>query len=330
VRVPPEREWLAKDTIPDLERCWQFIERAVKGKLPRRVFVAADWRKPATWTRAGEDTLFIGMDDPGAVSNPRGFFLHQVAREMARLALLELSRGGAGREQSLFLLEGMIEIYAHEFRGSSRGLEAAWVLSHLMDQTGNLGLSRSSPWSEFSRGRRDLCVTSPGVTFLLTCRQLYGREKLLKLFEGLRNQGLAEACQSAFGAPAASLEQAWLQKVRDYDPTPDVTVTAEADAPALRQAVVDPPASPAGATVQMRLSIDDPSGDLLPCGIFVSDLRSGKVRQARAVEDAGGKYLLAEIPIEADAAPGKYGLRVTAVDAAGNVRTWSREYTLVR
>jgi hypothetical protein len=288
----------------------------------------ADWRRPVSWTRAGEDTLFIGMDDPGAVSNPRGFFLHHVAREMARLALLELSRGGAGREQSLFLLEGMIEIYAHEFRGSSRGLEAAWVLSHLLDQMGNLGLRRLSPWSGFSQGRRDLCATSPGVTFLLTCRQLYGRGKLLKLFEELRNGGPAEAFQSAFKVPAASLEQAWLQKVRDYDPTPDVTVTTEADAPVLKQAVVDPPTSRAGATVQMRLSIDDASGDLLPCGVFVSDLRSGKVRQARPVEEASGGYLLAEIPIDADAVPGRYGLRVTAVDGAGNVRNWSSEYAV--
>jgi hypothetical protein len=292
--------------------------------------VVADWRRPVSWTRAGEDTLFIGMDDPGAVSNPRGFLLYHAAREMARLALLELSRGGAGREQTLFLLEGMIEIYAHEFRGSSRGLEAAWVLSHLFDQTGTLGLSRLAPWSEFSRGRRDLCATGPGVTFLLTCRQLCGREKLLKLFEGLRNEGLTQACQSAFNMPAASLEQAWLEKVRDYNATSDVTVTAEAEAPALRQAVVDPPTSRAGETVQMRLSVYDPSGDLLPCGIFASDLRSMKVRQVRAGGEAGGEYLLAEVPIDADAAPGKYVVRITAVDGAGNVRNWSREYTLVR
>ena len=192
VRMAREREWIGRDAVPDLERCWQFIERAIAGKLPRRVFVAADWRRPLAWTRAGEDTVFIGMDDPAAVADPRGYLLFHAAREMARMALSKLSGGGAAREENAFLVEGMIEIHAHEFRGSARWIEAAWTLSHLLERTEGLGLSRMYRWQEYSAGRRDPCVTGPAVTFLLVCRQRHGREKLLRLFEALRKATPAE------------------------------------------------------------------------------------------------------------------------------------------
>ena len=100
MRVPLEREWFGRDIIPDLERCWQFIDRAIEGKLPRRVLVVGDWSQPASWTHVQDATIFIGVDDPWAAYNLKDFLLHRAAREMARMALLELSRGGAGRADS--------------------------------------------------------------------------------------------------------------------------------------------------------------------------------------------------------------------------------------
>lgn len=327
VRIPREREWIGRDTVPDLERCWQFIERAIAGRLPRRVFVAADWRRPLAWTRAGEDTVFIGMDDPAAVSDPRGYLLFHAAREMARMALSKLSGGGVAREENAFLVEGMIEIYAHEFRGSARGIEAAWILSHLLERTEGLGLNRMYRWQEYSAGRRDPCVTGPAVTFLLVCRQLHGREKLLRLFEALRKATPAEAFRQVLQSTAAALEQAWLEEVRRHDAARELLAGAGADAPVLRRAAADPERVRAGETARVQVSVTRGRAELLPCGLFVTDLPSGRVFRARPA-GAEGEYW-AEIPIAAGSVAGRRDLRITAVDAAGNVRHWSGSYEVV-
>lgn len=327
VRIAREREWIGRDTVPDLERCWQFIERAIAGKLPHRVFVAPDWRRPLAWTRAVEDTVFIGMDDPAAVADPRGYLLFHAAREMARMALSKLSGSGAAREENAFLVEGMIEIYAHEFRGSARGIEAAWTLSHLLERTEGLGLNRMYRWQEYSAGRRDPCVTGPAVTFLLVCRQRHGREKLLRLFEALRRATPAEAFRQVLQTTAVELEQAWLEEVRRHDAGRELLAGAGADAPALRRAAADPERARAGETVRVQVSVTRGRAPLLPCGLFVTDLQSDRVFRARPA-GAEGDYL-AEIPVAAGSAPGHRTLRITAVDAAGNVRHWSGGYEIV-
>lgn len=46
ISIPPERAWLGRDVIMDLERCWRFVNPATGGSLP-----AASWSK---WTGVGQ------------------------------------------------------------------------------------------------------------------------------------------------------------------------------------------------------------------------------------------------------------------------------------
>ena len=330
MRVPSEREWIGRDVIPDLERCWQFIDRAIKGKLPRRVLVVGDWSQPASWTHVQDVTVFIGVDDPAAASSLRDFLLHSAAREMARMALLELSGGGAGREDSRNLLDGMCEIYAYEFRGSARGLGSAWTLTHLMERASDLGLARLLSRDEALGAYGGICAAAPGMTFLLACRQMYGRESLVKLFDALRKEAALAALSRAFRATPAQLESDWLQRVRDYDSTRDVTVTTDTDAPVLKQMTLTPAAARPGSTIRVRLELDDASANLQACGVFVEDSTANRVIPARKGTGAEEGSFVADLPVDADAAPGKRAVRVTAVDGAGNVRNWSGEYSVDR
>lgn len=328
IRVPVEREWIGRDIIPDLERCWQFIDRAIAGKLPRRVLVVGDWSRPASWTHLQEATVFIGVDEPAAASSLRDFLLHCAAREMARMALLELSGGEAGRGGSRALLDGMCEIYAYEFRGSARGLGSAWTLTHLMDRAAELGLARLVSSEREPGASAGICATAPGMTFLLACRQMYGRESLIKLFDAMRKEATLAALSRAFRSTPAQLESGWLQRVREYDSTPDVTVTIDADAPLLKQMTLTPAAARPGSTVRVRLEVEDASSNLQACGIFVEDSTANRVVQVREGSGAEQGSFVADLPVEAGAAPGKRAVRVTAVDLAGNVRNWSGEYSV--
>jgi hypothetical protein len=130
VQMPAERELLGRQLIGDLERCYAYMNRSIGGALPRRVAVTLDWPRAETGCNRRAGHISVGMGRPEA-SGDREFLFHAIAREMARLGLLNLSEGAA-REDTEFLFEGMIEILVHEFDHSSRSLESAWAISKLL------------------------------------------------------------------------------------------------------------------------------------------------------------------------------------------------------
>ncbi len=165
LRIPVEREWLGRDSIMDLERCWRFMNGATGERLPRKILVVIAWDKQSSFADPDLATISIGMNDPAAPPNLRRFLIHSAAREMARMGLLELARGIADREGSEFLFEGMSEILAREYDHSARSLESAWVVAHFLDRMKLLGLKAQSRWSEFSGGRQDplaILLLQPG------------------------------------------------------------------------------------------------------------------------------------------------------------------------
>lgn len=329
VRVPIERQWLGRDTIADLERCWRFMNAATGESLPRRILVVIDWNSTATTTNYQESSVSVGMSQSAAAADMKNYLLHRAAAEMARLGLYELSRGAAVREDSEFLVEGMAETLVHEYERSSRSLSSAWVICHLLDRMKLLGLSVQTSWTTFSGGRRDLRAASPGITFLATCRELHGREKVLKLFESLRKGNLQQSLAAAFKTDATVLEEEWLKRVRNYRTGDDVTVTSEDDAPQLLKAVTEPAAGKVGTSLQLRLFVKDGTNDLYPQGVFLQDEASGQVLQAQLASEKGVKYISVALPLEAGRQPGQYNYHVTAVDESGNVRNWRGNYTVI-
>src|SRR5688572_28395474 len=97
-RIPAEREWLGRGASGDLERCWRYIDGVTKEKLPRRIVVEVAWQRLENTINASEGIISIGMGHPPARSRPKAYLLHSAAREMTRLALADLSRGAALRE----------------------------------------------------------------------------------------------------------------------------------------------------------------------------------------------------------------------------------------
>ncbi len=329
LRVPFEREWLGSDSIMDLERIWRFMNSATGGDLPRRVLVIIDWEGTETRTSFEDGSISVGMGLPAAASDNKAFLLHSSAREMARLGLYLLSRGAADREENRFLMEGMAEILVHEYDRNIRSLGGAWIISQLLDRMNLLGVAQQSAWTTFSGGRHDLRASSPGITFLMTCRELRSRERLLKLFEALRKGTLRESLAAAMRITTPEVEEEWLRRVRNYR-SEDVTVTSEADAPRLMQAVPVPEAVKAGASLQVRLFIKDAANDLAASGVFLQDEASGRVLQAQPASERSVSYLAVSIPIEEVRQGGAYGYRVTAVDESGNVRNWKGSYQVAR
>jgi hypothetical protein len=322
MKIPVERQWLGRETMADLERCWSYVNGALDGKMPRRVLVTVLWESHEGSTDYGESSISIGMAHPAASADMKSFVLHRAAVGMARLGLAELSKKGTLREESQFLAEGMCEMIAREYRQSTRGLAGAWVLAHFLDRTKLLGLVPQSSWSTFSRGRLDLRAVSPGVTLVATLRELYGRERTIKLFEAMKKEGLEEALTSTFRSPARVLEQAWIKKVRDYRISDEVTVTSDENAPRLRQ-MVSGTARP-GGNVQLRLSIEDIGQDFSPTSLFVLDEASGQVIEGKTGD--GGRFVVVQIPIDSKRPAGKCNVRITAVDDSGNVRHWDGSY----
>jgi hypothetical protein len=244
---------------------------------------------------------------------------------MARLGLLGLSLGRAAREESRFLLEGMSELLVHEYEASNRNLGGAWVIAHMLGQMKGLGLAQQSQWSVFAGTQHSLRTAAPGVTFLMTCRELHGRDSLFKFFEALKRSNLRDALSSAFKTPPATLESTWLQRVRDYDVSQDVTATTAEDAPYLdKMAAVGSP----GGSLHVRLYLKDRASDLLPEGVFVLETTSGQIIQTRAGSDGAERFFAVEVPIEPGRRAGSYELAVTAVDESGNVRSWKQPYSL--
>lgn len=306
VQMPAERELLGRQLIGDLERCYAYMNRSIGGALPRRVAVTLDWARAETVCNRRAGHITIGMGRPEA-SGDREFLFHVIAREMARLGLLNLSEGAA-REDTEFLFEGMIEILVHEFDHSSRSLESAWAISKLLLETDRLGLARQRAWSEFSGGVRSHRSAAPGVTFLKTFRDLQGRERPVKFFEALKKRSLLKALEMAFKAPGDELERVWLERVREYR-IPEAILVDEARAPRLVR--IEP------AEGRVRMVIEDADGDL--SAVFVRDEGSGAVSQARAETENGVPFFTVSLP--AGAAAG--AVTIVAVDEAGNLRSWN-------
>ncbi len=326
ISIPPERAWLGRDVIMDLERCWRFVNPATGGSLPRRILVEVDWGGTTSSSSPRDGTIKVGLDQPAAAADVPGFLLREAAREMARLGLLNLARQTAPVERTAFLFQGMAELLGREFNHSTRGLASAWVVAQLLDRMKLLGISAQSSWEAFSEGRNDLRAAAPGVTFLMTCRETYGREKTLKLFEGLRRGSLDESVASHFRTSLSALESAWLKKVREQPRWGDVTITSEEDAPVLEQSEVPRSLHP-GETVRLRLLLRDRARDLLPSGVFAVQTDSGAVVQAQP-GPAGAPYVAIDLPAENERRAGSYGYRVTAVDESGNIRNWEGHYSI--
>jgi hypothetical protein len=322
--LPLERESLGRELIGDIERCYIFMDKATDGSLPRKIYITVDWDRPDTRCSRNNASIVLGMSQ--SVGDVKEFLFYSAAREIAHMGLLELS-GGAQREDTEFLFEGMIEILVHEYNHTSRRLEAAWVFSKYLDELHMLGLANQRSWSEFSAGKRCLRTASPGITFLTTFRLLQGRGQPIKLFKALRKKGLSDSLTEAFKAPIAELESTWLQKVREYHVADEITTAAE-EAPQLREAKFVPETGRPGAELHLRLSIADSARNLLPNGVFVRDERTGRLTQVQAVSDANVDFLEAAIPIETDCPPGQYKYQVTAIDETGNVRRWNGSYTV--
>jgi hypothetical protein len=324
MRMPLSRESLGRDTIEEIERCYSFMNRAIGGSLPRKILVDVNWDQPDSGCNQRDTSIAIGLNRPDKVVDLDSLLLHKVGREIARLGLLELS-GWAQREDTEFLFEGMIEILMHEFGHSSRSLECAWTYCQLLDQMKMLGFSPQRSWSTFSAGKRSHRSAAPGVIFLTTFRELQGRERPVKLFEALKKASLTTSLASTFKAPVAELEGTWLKKVREHSPADEITTVAE-DAPQLLQAEAIPESGQ--NEIQIRLLLRDRNGDLFPDGVFIKDERTQRVLQTQASSDKNVEYMAAKIPVEVNCPPGQYSYGIIAMDEAGNLRRWTRSYTV--
>jgi hypothetical protein len=322
--MPSERGSLGRELITEIEHCYEFMNGATNSSLPRKVLIDVDWDKPDNSCNWQKGRILIGMNRSGAESEAKSFLFHGVAREMARLGLLELSQG-AQREDTEFLFEGMIEILAHEFDHSSRSLEAAWAISKYLDELKLLGFAVQRSWSSFSEGEHCLRNASPGITFLATFRELQGRDRSIKLFESLKKNSLFISLSEAFRAPISEVENIWLKKVREYRIGDDITTNA-GTAPRLLKTVFVPDAAKPGTSIQIRLFIEDRAGNLASRNVFVRDGRTGRLLQAQAAAEKEGRYFLATLPIDANCPAGRFPYEVTAIDESGNLRRWKGNY----
>jgi len=324
--VPAERGSLGREVISDIERFYEFANRATGSSLPQKIQIFVTWKKSdasCQWPDAG---IIVGMDQPAASANLRAFLFHSAAREIARLGLLELS-DGAQREDTEFLFEGMIEILVHEFDHSSRKLEAAWAFSKMFDEMKILGLASQRAWSTYSDGLRCLRNASPGITFLTTFRELQARDRPLKLFEALKKSSLTASMAAAFKAPPAELESVWLKRVREYPLEDEITTVAE-EAPKLNKAQFVPDIGKPGNILQLRLFIEDRARNLLPNGVIVKDVRTGQLLKVQPSSENGIEFMMAGIPVDENCPPGEYAYQVTAIDESGNLRRWNGNYSI--
>ena len=108
------------------------------------------------------------------------------------MALLTLSEGGVSKEENRFLHEGMAEMLAREFSGTTKRLATAWAICYYLDRMTPLGLKELANRPEVFSGH-DLRAAAPGITFLTFCRELYGRDRILKLFESLAKRSLQDS-----------------------------------------------------------------------------------------------------------------------------------------
>jgi hypothetical protein len=324
MRLPLERESLGRELIADIERCYLFMNAATGDKLPRKVVLIVDWNQTETSCNRQEAKILVGMNWRAAAANPSGFLMHDAAREMARLGLLQIS-DGAEREDNAFLFEGMVEILTSEYLHTSRKFEAAWVIAQSLDQMGKLGMANQRSWTDFSQSRRTFRNAAPGITFLSAMRDLQGRDKPLKFFESLKKASLIASLAAVFKSPVSELESVWLKKVREYRAPEEIT-TAEADVPQLVRTILAPEEGRPGSSIEIQLFLKDAADNLLPDGVFLKDVRTSRVMQAISPSQKNSEYMIVAIPVDANCLPGKYDYLVTAVDESGNVRRWNGSY----
>jgi hypothetical protein len=322
--MPSQRGSLGRELIVEIEHCYEFMNRATNSSLPRKIHISVDWDQSKAGCNWRKDSITLGMKQPAAESDEKGFLFHSVAREIARLGLLKLSQG-AQRDDTEFLFEGMIEILVHEYDRSSRCLEAAWILSQYLDEMKLLGFASQRSWSSFSGEEQSLRNAAPGITFLTTFRELQGRDRPIKLFDSLKKNSLAISLSEAFRASISEVENIWLKKVREYRSIDEITTKAET-APRLLKTVFVPDAAKPGASLQIRLFIEDRARNLLPNSVFVRDGRTGRLLQVQAATEKEGRFFLAAIPIEANCPSGQFPYDITAIDESGNLRRWSGKY----
>jgi hypothetical protein len=321
MRLPKERTLLGRDVLIDLERFYKFLDGAIDAKLPRQIVLLVDWERQESRTNYREVSIIVGMNQP-IVSSLRTFLLKESMREIARLGLLELSQG-AERPDYEFLYEGMIEILVNEFNHTSRSLESAWVISKFLDEMGQLSLETQRNWPDFSKEHRCLRNAAPGITFLLTFRELKGRDKPGKFFKALKRANLSKSLEEAFDETASELEAIWLRKVRQHRIPDEITISAE-EAPQLVETTLISEAVKPGDQLKVRLQFKKTEGVLLPDGVFIRDLRTNTVFQAYEDSDA----ISVTIPVEAGTAPGEYGYSITAIDESGNLKNFTGSYSV--
>jgi hypothetical protein len=325
--LPMEREWLGRDVIVDLESCWRFVNGTTGGNLPRRILVEAVW-DDAGVKLDPTGRIHIGMRAPGADLDMKGFLIRNAAREIARMGLQGLSRGASPRAGNELLIEGMSEIIAREYFRTIRKLGGAWVHAQLLDRLNPLGLAAISSAS-VSGESHDLRTEAPAITFLLTCSELHGRERTLKMFEALRKgSSFEDSIAVSMKTSAAALEAAWLKKVRSYSITESLATSQDDESPRLERIVCLPFADAGGARAQLRLFVRKGANILLPQGLYLFDEAAGKVLLARAPAERGAQYMLIETPIEPGQAPEFINYRVIAVDEGGNVSDWQGSCSL--
>lgn len=320
IYTPSEREWLARATIAELENCWRFV-RSLTGALPKQVLVVASWERSDNLIDGNADSVTIGLRDLQPEAEQ---FLHEAARGMARLALFNLSDGRAGQDESRFIELGMAEMITHDFLGSNRQLSGTWVVSHFLDRMGKLGLETQASWRSFSGDRVNLWTLSPGVTFLMVCRDLYGSKKTLQLFESLKKGELSKALSDRFKTRASELEEAWLERVRNYPVAEDVTLTSDSDPPLLQQVIAQPRKGSEDETLELRLLFEGSAGDTSSLVVFVFEQKSERTYLGVPASASGDRWVVAHLPIEPEGRDLAYTFDIVAVDKSGNVRHWTR------
>jgi len=327
LRIPSERQWLGRESITELERCWEFLHGATGGRMPSRVLVVISWESSRSGIDFRRGSVTVGMNHPAASHDLRAFLLHAAARELAALGLSSLSSGGIDRPENRFLEEGMSELLAHEFANTTRRLSAAWAISHYLDRMHPFALPPGLP-ADWLNGQ-NLRAAAPGITFLMTCRELYGRDRVMKLIASLSGKSLKESLAAAFRAQAPEIEAEWLKRVRSFQPA-DISASPGEAPPVLNKIEFSMEPAKAGSVLELRLSAGAGTFGLETSGIFVVDGASGKVFQGVQGRSAGGDFVRFEIPVDADRASGKYPLQIMAADEGGNLRIWEAAYLVQR
>lgn len=334
LQFPAEREILGRELSTEAERCYDYMNRAMDGGLPRTITIVLDWTALEDTWNFRTSRITIGMNRPYALADAKKFLAHTLPLGIARLGLLNLSQGGQ-REDTEFLFEGMAEILAHEYNHSTRSLDTAWATAKLLDEIGQLGFPQQRIWSEFSKAQRNHRNAAPGITFLLIQREL-DRTRPVKFFTALRKNSLLSALSTTFKAPVAELEAVWLKRVRDYEIPEEINVQSSEGPQLLGVNVI----SDADHSVRLNLLINDPTNDVYPENVFVRDLNSGKTFSAEnlptvgssedetATKDISDYSFTVTIPMAPDVPAGQYNCMIIIIDEAGNLRQSTQSYTL--